>query len=196
MIDCWVYFPLRVIPNTVEVDTGQVATSRTIDNAVGVEHRNDLEDEIVSENLRVQGRPSQVIQYALHYPRGGRLARVHTRGYNHALTVFNGFRVALKGGNDYHLTVIACDGLRQGATSQTVLALRVLLQVVQVANHVCIGVRVAVSQVNHVVVMVELHAKGQCVIVTSILSLHGVLVVADISTASGPSFATSFCLDL
>ncbi len=121
---------------------------------------------------------------------------MHTRGYNHALTVFNGFRVALKGGNDYHLTVIACDGLGQGATSQTVLALRVLLQVVQVAYHVCIGVGVAVRQVNHVVVMVELHAKRQGIVITSILSLHGVLVVADICTPSSPSFATSFCLDL
>ncbi len=70
MIDRWVYFPLRVVPNTVEVDAGQVATSRTVDNAVRVEHRNDLEDEVVSENLRIQRRTSQVIKYALHYPRG------------------------------------------------------------------------------------------------------------------------------
>jgi hypothetical protein len=37
------YLPLRVIPDTVEVDTSQVATGGAIDHTVGVKHGDDLE---------------------------------------------------------------------------------------------------------------------------------------------------------
>ena len=40
--------------------------------------------------------------------------------------------------------------------------------------------------------MVKLHAKCQCIVVSSILSFHRVLIVADISTSSVPTFAASF----
>jgi NDP-sugar pyrophosphorylase family protein len=60
---------LRVVPNTVQVRTCQIATSRPIDNSVRVEHRNNLEDEIVAENFSIKRGASEVVQDSLHYPR-------------------------------------------------------------------------------------------------------------------------------
>ena len=42
-------------------------------------------------------------------------------------------------------------------------------------------------QVHCVIIIVKLNAETQSVIVTSVLPLHGVLVVADVSAASVPA---------
>ena len=130
VIDRRMYFPLRVIPDTVEVDTSQVATGGAIDHTVGVKHRDDLEDEVVSQDLSVQGRTSQVVKDSLHDPRGGTLTRVNTTGNNDTFPVLDGIRIALKSGYDNHLAIIPGDRWGQGTSPQAILALRVKLQVI------------------------------------------------------------------
>ena len=44
-------------------------------------------------------------------------------------------------------------------------------------------------KVDCIIVIVELHAEGECVVMSDCLSLHGVLVVTDVPSSSDPTFA-------
>jgi hypothetical protein len=61
MINSWMNFSLRIVPDTVEIDTSQVASSRPVDNTIRVKHRYNFKNEVVSEDLGIERRPSQVI---------------------------------------------------------------------------------------------------------------------------------------
>ena len=69
VVDSRVNLTLRVIPNTVQVRTCQITTSRAVDHSIRVEHRHNLEDEIVAENFSIKRGASEVVQDSLHYPR-------------------------------------------------------------------------------------------------------------------------------
>jgi len=54
-------FSLRIVPDTVEIDTSKVASSRAVDNTIRVKHRYNFKNEVVSEDLGIERRPSQII---------------------------------------------------------------------------------------------------------------------------------------
>ena len=69
VVDSRVNFTLRVVPNTVQIYTCQIAASRPIDHSVRIEHRHNLKDEIVTENFSIKRGASEVVQDSLHDPR-------------------------------------------------------------------------------------------------------------------------------
>lgn len=111
-----------------------------------------------------------------------------------SLPVLDCIRITLESGDDDHFAVVSRDRRRQSPPPQAVLPLRVQLQVRQVTHQVRVGVRVTVSQVDGVVIVIELHTEGQSVIVPRILPFHRILIVTDVTPTAEPTLPTSFCL--
>jgi hypothetical protein len=55
-------------PASVQIKTSQVAPTIAINNAVRIQHRYNLEDEVIPQNLSIQTWPNQIVQHALHHP--------------------------------------------------------------------------------------------------------------------------------
>mmetsp|Transcript_10971 Transcript_10971/g.23210 ORF Transcript_10971/g.23210 Transcript_10971/m.23210 type:complete len:208 (+) Transcript_10971:435-1058(+) len=72
-------------PLSVEVLTAQAASVVAVHNTVGVKHRHNLKHKIVTQNLRVERRPSEIVYQTFHHPRRIRLPRVNTRCNQNAL---------------------------------------------------------------------------------------------------------------
>lgn len=51
-------------------------------------------------------------------------------------------------------------------------------------------------EVNYVIVIAKLHSESQCIVMTDSFALHGVLVVANISSSSDPSFSVLLGINL
>ena len=120
---------------------------------------------------------------------------MNSGGEHNPLPVLDSLCIIVKSRNDEHVTIILGDGLTKWSSSDTVLLLRVLLKGVDVPDQVCVSVGVAVSEVNCVILMLEDSAEGQGVEISSILPLHGVLVVADVVAVSLPAFAVETGFD-
>ena len=71
----------------------------------------------------------------------------------------------------------------------SVLALGVTLKFIQVAAHICVSIGVAMSKVHYIGVMLKRDRPRQRVVVSSILTPHRVLVVADIAATTNPALA-------
>ena len=52
------------------------------------------------------------------------------------------------------------------------------------------------SEVDCIIVMLELSTKGQCVVMTSSLPFHRILVVADVTTCSNPTLSVGLGINL
>ena len=64
--------------------TSKRASIVTVDDTIRVEHRNDLEYEVVPEGLRFRRIADQELDDALHHPTRIGLTWVHTRRYEDA----------------------------------------------------------------------------------------------------------------
>lgn len=189
MIDSWMYLPLRIIPNPIQIHTRQIAPCATIDHTIGIEHGYNLEHKVVPKYLGIQTRPSQIVNDTLHDPASPALPRMDPTAQYDALSVLDGLRVALEGSHDDHFTIVARYCLGQGATSQAILTLGVGFEGVQVTSHVGVSIGVAMSQIHSVRVMVKLHTESQCIVIACILSFHRVLIVANVRAPSVPAAA-------
>ena len=187
---------LGVVPDSVEIHSCQVAASAPINDAIWVEHRDNLEHEVVSEDLGIKGGTREIVDDSLHYPGGSALSGVHARCYYDTLSVFDGLGIALEGRDNDHLAIVARNGGSKRASAEAILALGITFKGVQISTHVSVGVRVAMREIHCVFIVLELHTKGQRVVIASILPLHRVLIVANVSTTSVPSLSTSARLDL
>jgi len=184
-------FPAWINPASVQVDAGQVAPRGAVYDTIYVQHRHNFEHEVVAKDLRIQRGPRQVVNHSLHHPRGSTLTRVHSRRNANAFPLFDCLGVTLEGGHDEHVTVVACNGLAQCASSHSVFPLRVTFQLVQVSLQVGVSVRVRMSQVDDILVMLKCYAPCQGVVIPSILPLHRVLVVADVAASASPAETAS-----
>ena len=95
--------------------------------------------------------------------------------------------ITLKSGDDKHVTIVSSNGLAEGSSPHTILPLGICLKCIKIPLHVCVGVWIAVRQVNSVFVVLELTLPCESIIVALILSLHTVLVVANVVSCSNPS---------
>jgi hypothetical protein len=186
VINGWLHLTRGVNPAPVQVDSGKVASGVAVDDPVGVEHGHHLEDEVVSQDLGVQTWPCEVVEDTLHHPAGTGLARMDPRRDADALPILDGIGLALERCDHQHVAVVARDCLAQGATPHTVLALGVRLQNVEVPLKVSVSIGITMREVDSVLVMLEAALPGQGVVVPRILSLHRVLVVADVTSCSDP----------
>ena len=78
-----------LVPSSVEVNAQGVASVVTSYNSVRIQHRDNLEDELLSEELGLFGLGQDEIDEALNQKRRVTLAWVHTAGeVYHMLGVF------------------------------------------------------------------------------------------------------------
>ena len=172
MVHSWLHFPGRIDPASVEIYAGQVASRVAVDDAIWVEHRNDLENKVVPEYLGVQRWTSQIVENALHHPTCAGFTRMHSRRNTYALSVLDALRVALKSSNDQHITVVASDGLTQCFSSHAILPLGIILERVEISLQICVGVRITVRKIDCIFVMFEGALPGQSVVVARVFPLH------------------------
>jgi len=95
-----------------------------------------------------------------------------------------------------HVARIARQRLAQRLPLKLILAPWILLDLVQVPHQVRVRVRVAVRQVHSIVVVVEIEAESQGVVMEGTFSLHGVGIITDILATTNPSSIVSLGVDL
>lgn len=194
MVHSRVKFLGGIDPAPVQVNACQVAPRAPIDNTVDVEHGHYLEHEVVSQDLRLQKWPRQVVNDSFHHPGGARLTWMDSRRYHDALTRFNRLWVALESRDDKHVTVVASNGLAEGFAAHPILSLRVTLELIEVATHIGEGVGVRVGEVDNVRVVFKSDRPRKRVVVPCILASHRILVVADVEATANPAFAGALSL--
>lgn len=187
MVHCRVKLSRRINPASVQVNSGQIAPRTAIDDTINVEHRNDLENEVVAEDLCLQERSCQVINDTLHHPAGTCLSRMNTRRYYNTFARLDSLRVTLEGCDDEHVAVVTSNGLAQRLSSHAILSFRVCLEAIDVAAQVSVSIGVAVREVDYIRVMFEGDAPCERIVVSSILTAHRVLIVADVEAAAHPA---------
>lgn len=70
-------------------------------------------------------------------------------------------------------------------------ALGVTLKIVQIACEICVGIGVAMCEIDCIMIMLKLYAKGEGVVVSRILPLHRILIIANIRATSVPTSTAS-----
>lgn len=118
---------------------------------------------------------------------------MYTRGYHHALPLFDLLSAVdtlrSKARHYQHVNVVACQCLAQSLAAEPQSLAWIRLESLEISLQVRVSIRIAVGNVHVIVLMLELNAKRQGVIVALGLSFHRVLVVADILAISVPAFA-------
>ena len=77
----------RRLPTTVQIAPGERTSIVTVDDSVRVEHRNDLEDDALSEVDSLLAITSDKFEEALHDKTGIRLSWMYACSYNYELFV-------------------------------------------------------------------------------------------------------------
>lgn len=85
MVDGGVQLLGWVDPLAVEVHTSQVASVVAIHNTIDIQHRDDLEDEVLPQDTCLRRITCQEVYDVLHHVAGHGLARVHPRCYHDTL---------------------------------------------------------------------------------------------------------------
>ena len=94
--DLRVKYLSRGLPSAIQVSSRQTASVVAVDYPVGVKHRNDLENELLSEDVSLRGLTNQKIDGSLHHPARIGLPRVHSCGQKHTLSLGFGIWVVLR----------------------------------------------------------------------------------------------------
>lgn len=121
---------------------------------------------------------------------------MHPRADHNPFLRFHFLWWVLKISNREHVARVAGERLAEHLALEAEFVPRVQVDFVQVAHDVRVGVRVAVGQVDGVVVAVELDAKCQRVVMEGAFALHGVGVVADVFATANPSAIVALGVDL
>ena len=76
------------LPSSVKITSCQTTPIVPVDDTIGVEHRHDLEYEILTQHSSLDVvRIGQESQHTAHHPRAHRLTRVHSGRDYHALSL-------------------------------------------------------------------------------------------------------------
>ena len=116
--------------------------------------------------------------------------------YHNAFPLLHFFIVASKCGHYKLIACVSCDRFTELFAFKSRFLFGVSLQFVKVPLQISVGVWIAVSEVDRVIVIVGLHAEGKGVVVTHCLLLHGVLVVAHVSAGAHPALPVLLGFDL
>jgi hypothetical protein len=95
MINTGVQLLIRIDPLPVKIYTCQVASGIPIYDTVWIEHRDYLEDKVVSKNASAQTGTHKVVNYTLDHKRGPSLTRVHSGGNHNSLSLPNLFGIVI-----------------------------------------------------------------------------------------------------
>lgn len=121
---------------------------------------------------------------------------MHSRADDDALLLLHLLRTVREGCDCQQITGIASEVLSQHFSLELVSRSWVGLDLGQISLKIRICIWIAMSKVDRVIIMLKLDAKRQGIVVECSLSLHGVLVVADVSATSDPTLSISLAVDL
>lgn len=110
-------------PLPIQVEARKRRSVVAHDDSVWIQHRDDLEHEVVSQVLGIVVVGNQELQYSLYYVRGVAFSRVDSRRDDNRPSNCNILRSRTEIGNDRHLTVVVSNGLANDGLPDSVLAL-------------------------------------------------------------------------
>lgn len=110
-----------VLPGPVEVLAGQAAALVAVDDAVGVDHGHDFEDEGVAQQFGLLGLRGDEVDEAAHHPAAVGLAGVAARG-DHDPALLLLLRVVAGRGHGQVPEAVAAQGFAQFASDHEFLA--------------------------------------------------------------------------
>lgn len=129
---------IRIFPATVKVLPDQTTAIVSVNHAVRVQHRNDLENKVVPQHLGFRCLASQVVYYAFHAPATTCLAGVHASRDKDSFLVecLVAARVLILRCDRYHVTTITCQRAGQQRAIAVVLRIRPIFDLLQVLAQV------------------------------------------------------------
>ena len=191
IVNDWVQDFGRSFPSSVEIATRQWASVVAVDDAVGVQHGDDFEHEVVSEYLCLRiVRVGQKIEDTLHHPWADRLTRMHSRSQYHTLLRLRLLLILILTRYDQVITLITSQSSSQVPDHTQLAPLRVTLNSLQILFEISIRVRVTICKIYLVIIIFKVIGEGQCVVWLVILLVHSpdgtVGVVQNLVSASVP----------
>ena len=192
----WLHVLRWLDPAPVQVITVEVAACVPVDDAIDVDHRDDLEDVVVTEELGADRRAQQVVEDAKHHVRGSSLARVHPTADDDAFFSFLLLRFVDIRTDRQKVDWITSQSLTKHTPCEFVRTARVRLAPAYVSLHIRVSVRIAMRQVDRVVVVLEGCRKCQRKVVEGAFSLETIRIVADVLSAAPPALVVTLCVDL
>ena len=178
---------VRFRPHAVQIRPGERTPIVAVDDAVGVEHRHNLEHEVVAQHFRVQRVPGEKIYRAFHHPRAVRLAGVHARGQHRAS--LSSAVVALVGTrrrDGQRVASIPGERRAHRLPREPSRTNRILLQSSQVQLEIGVRVRIAIRHVARIPVVFERDGERRRVMTRPVPTSNVVLVVAHVLARAFP----------
>ena len=120
------------------------------------------------------------------------LARVNSRGEDYGATESYFFRTTQKVSNNHHLAVVSRQSLRKHSLSDFILCF-VNAESSEQFTAVWVCVRIAMGQIDFIVVVFEGDLKWKSVIWAASFALHRVLVITNIVAVAVPANAARTC---
>lgn len=163
ILDFGVQQVVGILPGAVEVLAGQTAALVPINDAIGVDHGHDFEDEAVAEQLGLLGSGHDEVDEAAHHPGAVGLARVAPARHHDAALLLLRLLVALAGHRQLP-QVVAAQGFAQFAFEHELFALLVLQDALDVRVQLRVSLWLAVTELHLIIVVLELLSETECVV--------------------------------
>eukprot|EP00960_Hanusia_phi_P066156 766328-Hanusia_phi.AAC.12 len=142
----------RVLVPPVEIVACEIASIISVDDAVGIEHGDEPEVELLAEHLRVLRRSREKVDDAPHDPAGVAFPRMHSRRHEDDGAIHIGSWIT-RVRDAENLARVPCDCLAKVSSSEKLLSRPISFPAVKVLEQVCVRVGVAVSDVTAVKVI-------------------------------------------
>ena len=152
------------LPAAVQVATCQAASVIAVNDAVGVEHWDNFEYEVLSQHFGFNVIwVGQKGEDTAHHPGADRLARVHSRSDHDALALSKVLQVVCRRDGE-QLARLPGESATQVGLPHKLAALGVALDRAQVVSQVCVGVGHRVCEEHQVVVVLKRVRERQSVV--------------------------------
>ena len=149
MIDGWMELFVRIDPLPIEIHKIEVAAIVSNDDSIGVEHRYNLKDEVLSEYFGDVGVAEQIFDDVLDDVGRHGFSGVDSGGKEDAFLLLAVVEIT----NDEIVAVIAGNGLAEGLSLQQMLSLWIDFQLFQEILKARVGVGIAVGDVDSIAVI-------------------------------------------
>lgn len=173
----------------IEIEAAEAASLVAVDDAVGIKHRNNLKDKIVSQKLSSH---AVFLQKELNGPlnniRANRLTWMSSRGKYHGLSFCDLAFGTLEICDEELWALISCGTLAEHSFSHEMRIFFCEDLSVEECHEICVGVGVAVGDINIISLMIEYHLKSQRGLESRSFCLRQmILKVLDIQPISVPA---------
>ena len=186
----------RLLPLPVEVLADQRAPGVAKDDAIWIDHGNDFENEVVTQDSGTDAGANQVVNDALHHVRSSSFTRVDSSAEDDGLFWLHSLLRISKSSYGQYIYNIPSISLAQHFPAKSIFGLLVIFKFAQIPLQIGVRIRVAVRKKAGVTIMVELDAESQGVKMATWLFYNVVLVIADVLTNSVPALTAGHGVDV